>query len=53
MDVDTLGRLLEVLDKTSLRAAKIAKALEQFTLIVDFEQERMPELSPIKKRVKL
>ena len=26
MDVDTLGRLLEVLDKTSLRAAKIAKA---------------------------
>ena len=32
MDVDTLGKLLETLDETSLRAAKIAKALEQFTL---------------------
>lgn len=40
MDVETLHRLLRVLDETSLRAAKIADALEQFTLIVDFEQER-------------
>ena len=49
MDVDTLGRLLEVLDKTSLRAAKIAKALEQFTLIVDFEQERDARIDSYKK----
>lgn len=40
MDVDTLDKLLEVLDETSLRAAKIAKALEQFTLTVEFEQDR-------------
>ncbi len=40
MDVETLGLLLETLDETSLRAAKIAKALERFTLIVDFEQDR-------------
>lgn len=40
MDVDTLNRLLDTLDETSLRAAKIAKALERFTLIVDFEQPR-------------
>lgn len=40
MDVDTLLRLLETLDETSLRAAKIAKALEQFTLIADMEQPR-------------
>lgn len=49
MDVDTLGRLLEVLDKTSLRAAKIAKVLEQFTLIVDFEQERDARIESYKK----
>jgi len=40
MDVETLSRLLEVVDHTSLRAAKIADALEQFTLIVDFEQSK-------------
>ncbi|MBD5460225.1 MAG: alpha-mannosidase, partial [Lachnospiraceae bacterium] len=40
MDVDTLNKLLETLEETSLRAAKVAKALEQFTLIVDFEQPR-------------
>ena len=39
MDVDTLFKLLETLDDTSLRASKICDALEQFTLIVDFEQE--------------
>ena len=40
MDVDTLYKLLETLDDTSLRASKICDALEQFTLIVDFEQDR-------------
>ncbi len=40
MDVDTLNKLLQVLDDTSLRASKICDALEQFTLIVDFEQPR-------------
>lgn len=40
MDVDTLNRLLGTLDEKSLRAAKIAKALERFTLTVDFEQPR-------------
>ncbi|MCI9337338.1 MAG: alpha-mannosidase [Lachnospiraceae bacterium] len=40
MDVATLSALLTTLDEKSLRAAKIAKALEQFTLIVDFEQPR-------------
>lgn len=40
MDVDTLYRLLGVLDDRSLRASKICDALEQFTLIVDFEQDR-------------
>ena len=40
MDVDTLYRLLGVLDDTSLRASKLCDALEQFTLIVDFEQDR-------------
>lgn len=38
MDVQTLSGLLEVMDDSSLRAAKIAEALEQFTLLVDFEQ---------------
>ena len=40
MDADTLNKLLTVLDDTSLRAAKVAKALEKFTLVVDFEQPR-------------
>ncbi len=40
MDVMTLRSLLKVVDNTSLRAAKIAEALENFTLIVDFEQGR-------------
>lgn len=40
MDVQTLLGLLEVVDLSSLRAAKIAEALEQFTLTVDFEQDR-------------
>jgi len=40
MDVMTLGLLLETLDSCTLRAAKVAKALEKFTLIVDFEQPK-------------
>lgn len=40
MDVCTLGKILETTDRTSLRAAKIAEALEKFTRIVDFEQEK-------------
>ncbi len=38
MDVETLSMLCEQLDPESLRADKISEALEQFTLIVDFEQ---------------
>ena len=38
VDVEVLKQLLEEVDDTSLRADKIAKALEQFTLVVDFEQ---------------
>ncbi|MGN1140405.1 MAG: alpha-mannosidase [Oliverpabstia sp.] len=38
MDVKILRSLLEVLDEDSLRAVKVAEALEQFTLCVDFEQ---------------
>jgi len=40
MDVSTLSMLLSTLEETSLRAAKIARALEEFTLTVDFEQPR-------------
>ncbi len=40
MDVDTLSQLLRTLDQSSLRASKIAAALEEFSLIVDFEQDR-------------
>ena len=40
MDVETLSSLLKILDEDSLRAARVAEALEQFTLIVDFEQEK-------------
>ena len=49
MDVDTLGRLLETMDSTTLRAAKIAKALEKFTLIVDFEQPREARIASYKE----
>ncbi len=49
MDVDTLFKLLETLDDTSLRAAKICDALEQFTLIVDFELDRESRNASYKK----
>lgn len=48
MDADTLSRLLETLDETSLRAAKIAEALERFTLAVDFEQEEAGRIASYK-----
>ena len=38
MDVETLSLLVDQLDPESLRADKIAHALEQYSLIVDFEQ---------------
>ena len=38
MDVETLSLLGDQVDPEGLRADRIAKALEQFTLIVDFEQ---------------
>ena len=38
MDVKTLESLQKCLDEKSLRAAKVAEALENFTLAVDFEQ---------------
>ncbi len=38
MDVRVLSLLLDQVDQESLRADKIASALEQFTLIADFEQ---------------
>lgn len=37
LDVETLCGLLEVLPETSLRAMKVAEALDQWTHIVDFE----------------
>ena len=38
VDVDVLYQLLEQIDPESLRADKVAEALEAFTLAVDFEQ---------------
>lgn len=49
LDVDTLWRLLEVLDESSLRAAHVADALEQFTLAVDFEQGREGRIADYEK----
>ncbi|MDD3279897.1 MAG: glycoside hydrolase family 38 C-terminal domain-containing protein [Lachnospiraceae bacterium] len=49
MDVRTLSSLLEVLDETSLRTAHVAKALEQFTLTVDFEQNREGRIDDYRK----
>ena len=43
------NRLLAVLDENSLRAAQIAKALEQFTLTVDFEQGREERIRSYEK----
>ena len=53
MDVSTLDKLLGTLDENSLRAAKIAKALEEFTLLVDFEQGKKEELLIIVQQERL
>lgn len=45
MDADTLCQLLDTLEPSSLRAAKVAEALERFTLAVDFEQDRESRIS--------
>lgn len=44
-DVSALNDLRAVLDPTSLRAAEIEKALEAFTVTVDFEQPRAGRLA--------
>lgn len=49
MDVQTLVLLMDTLEPESLRAAKIADALEKFTLVTDFEQERDARLSSYKE----
>ena len=49
MDADTLYKLLETLDENSLRAANIADALEKFTLVADFEQDRASRIESYKK----
>ncbi len=49
MDVMTLWNLLRDLDQDSLRAAKIAAALKQFTKDVDFEQDGGGRISDYKK----
>ena len=49
MDVDTLKELLKVIDEDSLRASKIAEALEKFTLDVDFEQPLEGRIRDYKK----
>lgn len=49
MDVKTLEGLLLSLDETSLRAAKIEEALENFTLQVEFEQDIQGRKNDYKK----
>ncbi len=49
MDVKTLTEVMDCLPESSLRAAKIAKALEQFTLTVDFEQPLEGRIADYKK----
>ncbi|MCR5657075.1 MAG: alpha-mannosidase [Butyrivibrio sp.] len=48
MDVDTLNQLLGTLDETSLRAAKLAKGLQKFSLIADFEQDKEKRIESYK-----
>ena len=49
LDVSTLQFLMEELPDTSLRAAKIAGGLEEYTRIVDFEQPREARLADYRK----
>ena len=49
MDVEFLQQILEQIDPESLRADKIATALEKFSLAVDFEQELDGRIADYKK----
>ena len=49
MDVETLNGLLSILDEASLRAMRVAEALEQFTLTADFEQDLEGRIESYKK----
>lgn len=49
LDVNTLQLLFKTIDTTSLRAVKIAEALEHFTLIVDFEQPRAARIDSYRR----
>ena len=49
MDLDTLRQLGEEVDQESLRADKIAKALEEATILVDFEQPLEGRIESYKK----
>ena len=53
LDADTLYKLLSVLDDSTLRAAKVAEALEKFSLTVDFEQEREERIASYKEARKV
>lgn len=53
MDVMTLKGLLEILDQDSLRAQKVAEALEKFTLCVDFEQDRTKRIKDYQRARKI
>ncbi len=49
VDVRALTEIMECLPESSLRAAKIGKALEKFTLAVDFEQPLEGRLADYEK----
>lgn len=49
MDVVTLTEVMSCLPESSLRAAKIGKALEKFTITVDFEQPLEGRIADYKK----
>ncbi len=53
LDVETLLQILEQTDPESLRADKIAAALENFTLAVDFEQPLEGRIADYKKARKV
>ena len=49
VDVEILMQLIEQVDPDSLRADKLAAALENFTLTVDFEQDAQARIRDYKK----
>ena len=49
IDTSTLQFLMEKLPDTSLRAAKIAEGLEEYTCIMDFEQPREARLADCRR----